>query len=47
MKRTLQYAFILLLAFVLPSLAHTQAAVRTDEDMILKFQMEVLKKEMS
>ncbi len=44
MKRTLQYAFILLLAFVLPSLAHTQAAVRTDGDMTLKSQMEVLHK---
>ena len=44
MKRTLQYAFILLLAFVLPSLAHTQAAVRTDVDMTLKSQMEVLHK---
>lgn len=44
MKRTLQYAFILLLAFVLPSLAHTQAAVRTDGNMTLKSQMEVLHK---
>ncbi len=44
MKRTLQYAFILLLAFVLPSLAHTQAAVMTDGDMTLKSQMEVLHK---
>ncbi len=44
MKRTLQYAFILLLAFVLPCLAHTQAAVRTDGDMTLKSQMEVLHK---
>ena len=44
MKRTLQYAFILLLAFVLPSLAHTQAAVRTDGYMTLKSQMEVLHK---
>lgn len=42
MKRTLQYAFILLLAFVLPSLAHAQASVKTDEVMTLKSQMEVI-----
>ena len=42
MKRTLQYAFILLLAFVLPSLAHAHASVKTDEVMTLKSQMEVI-----
>ena len=45
MTRTLQYAFILLLAFILPSFASSQAAVRPGVEMTLKSQMEVLHRE--